>query len=186
MAQPNLDIDSADPTEIVLTAGSAPPGAVGTGWGSAPSTAAATSAAIPAGQASFEAAQQPTAAVVPTPSPYAWPGAPAVEGDTLLNGTYVSLANTALTVVLPGAAQTRVHLYGLLIGVSGGTTVFTLLDGANVVLPAGLITIAPGAVPAQLIYPTGWTFREAQNVTLNFSAAGAGNIVSVVIQADRF
>jgi hypothetical protein len=74
----------------------------------------------------------------------------------------------------------------LLIGVSGGTTVFTMLDGANVVLPAGLITIAPGAVPAQLIYPTGWTFREAQNVTLNFTAAGAGNIVTVVIQADRF
>ena len=186
MAQPNLDIDSSDPTEIVLTAGSAPPGAVGTGWGTAPSTAAATAAAVPAGQASFTAAQQPTAAAVPTPSPYAWPGAPPVQGDTLLNGSYVSQANTLLTILLKGAAQARVHLYGLLIGVSGGTTVFTMLDGTNVVIPAGLITLAPGAVPAQLLYPVSWTFREAQDATLNFSAAGVGNIVTVVVQADRF
>jgi hypothetical protein len=185
MAQPALDIDSADPTEIVLTVGSAPPGEVGSGWNAAPTTVAAT-AASPGGQASFEAAEQPTAASVPTPSPYDWPGAPPVQGETLLNGVYVSLANTALTVVLPGAAQTRIHLYGLLIGVSGGSTVFSMLDGANVVIPVGLITIAAAAVPAQLIYPTAWTFRENQNVTLTFAAAGAFNIVTAVIQADRF
>lgn len=121
-----------------------------------------------------------------SPSPFAWPGAPPIQGDNLLNGFFQSGVNAPITIALQGAGGVRIHIYSVLCRtVPGGASTIQIQDGPTILYPPNLI---PAITPAltNIVWPVALTIRENNSAFLLFTAAGVGNAVAVFVQADRF
>jgi hypothetical protein len=107
-----------------------------------------------------------------------------VQGPTLLNSQSVSAANTAITITLAGAANTRVHLYAMAGYCSAGSALIQAMDGATVLwtAPAGTV----GTMVYSVTWPVGLTGTTAGAVTATLGSCGAGNVGTLQVQADRF
>lgn len=110
-----------------------------------------------------------------------------VEGATLLNSQTVSVANTALTVTLTGAASQRVHLYRIsrVTCTPAGIATIQINDGATPIWGsnAGVPTFP---LSMEETWPVGLTGTTAANLAVVIGSCGTGNQSVIEVQADRF
>jgi hypothetical protein len=107
-----------------------------------------------------------------------------VQGATLLNSQSVSAANTAITITLTGAANTRVHLYAMAGFCSAEDALIQVMDGAAVLWTSPDGTV--GTLPYTVTWPVGLTGTTAGNMTVTLGSCGPGNVGTLSVQADRF
>lgn len=114
----------------------------------------------------------------------AWAGQPVQGTGTLTNSQTVSAADTAVSVTLAAAANTRSHIYKVTARCSTGTSNLAITHGGTTVWSTGATEV--GTVNFREEWATGLTGPVNSAAVITLAACGAGNTGTLIVQSDVF
>ncbi len=103
------------------------------------------------------------------------------QTGTLLNSSDTTAADTAIVKTLTGVTNRQVHLYGLDVICSAGTSSVTVDDGATEVF-----SLAVATTQERIRWEVPLTGTPGSDLVVTLATCGASNTGTLIIQADQY
>jgi hypothetical protein len=103
------------------------------------------------------------------------------QTGTILNSSDTSAADTAIVKTLTGVATEQVHLYGVDVICSTGTSSVTVDDGAT-----EIFSLAVGTTQDRIRWEVPLTGTPGSDLVVTLATCGGSNTGTLIIQADQY
>ncbi len=107
-----------------------------------------------------------------------------IQGATLFNSETTGAADTAVTLTIAAAANTRAHVYTVDARCSATTSSVTITDGGFTRFSTTSTEI--GTTRTRIQWPVGLTGLTNSAVVVTLATCGAANTGTLSVQADRY